>query len=114
MLSNACVVEDLGMDPNWLSPIFFNIGGRTFSSTTNSSAIWDKTGVNNIGHRSLLAIFAGLCFGIGTISAVLQDGGRRPSLKEQVKIYLTGPPEDRHSLSLAMLGCHQGKRLSWS
>ena len=70
MLSNACVVGDFGMDPYWLSPIFFNVAGCTFSSTINSSAILDKTGVNDVGRRSLVTSFNSFCFGIGTISAV--------------------------------------------
>ena len=80
----------LGMDPNWLSPIFFNIAGGTCSSTTNSSAILDKSGVNDIGRRSLSTSFTGFCFGIGTSSIVFQDGNRRSSLKEQFRMSLTG------------------------
>ena len=33
MLRNACVLEVLGKDSNWLSPIFLNIAGRTCFKT---------------------------------------------------------------------------------
>ena len=80
------MVEDLGMDPNWLSPIFFNIAGRTCWSTTNSLAVLDETGVNDIGRRSLLTSFTGFCSG----QALYQNEGRPPLLKEQFRMSLTG------------------------
>ena len=38
MLISACVVDEFGMAPYWLSPIFLSIAGFKCSSTTNSSA----------------------------------------------------------------------------
>ena len=82
MLSNACVVEDLGIHPNWFSLIIFITAGRTCSSTTNSSATLDSTGVNDTGRKSLLISWTNLCFGIGVMSAVFHDGGEA-SLSER-------------------------------
>ena len=45
MLITACVVDEFGMAPYWLSPIFLSIAGFKCSSTTNSSATFDRTGV---------------------------------------------------------------------
>ena len=46
MIISACVVDEFGMAPYWLSPIFLSIAGFKCSSTTNSSATFDRTGVN--------------------------------------------------------------------
>ena len=42
ILINACVVQDFGIPPNWLSPIFLRIDGRKYSATTNSSATLER------------------------------------------------------------------------
>ena len=53
ILISTCVVEDSGIAPNWLSPIFLRIDGRRCSATTNSSATLERTGVNEMGRRCL-------------------------------------------------------------
>ena len=62
VLVNACVVEDFGIAPNWLSPI----DGRKYSATTNSSATLERMDVNEMGSRCLFTSLIGFCFGIGT------------------------------------------------
>ena len=80
-LINACVVEDFGIAPNWLSPIFLRIDGRQYSATTNSSAT-----IERMGSRCLFTSLIGFCFGIGTVSADFQEGGKRLSSKELLMI----------------------------
>ena len=41
---NACVVEDFGIAPNWLSPIVLRIDGCKYSATKNSSATLESLG----------------------------------------------------------------------
>ena len=88
ILISACVVEDSGIAPNWLSPIFLRIDGRKCSASTNSSATLERTGVNEIGRRCLFTSLIGFSFGIGTVSADFQEGGKRLSEKEQLIIYV--------------------------
>ena len=59
MLISACVVDEFGMAPYWLSLIFLSI---KCSSTTNSSATFDRTGVNEMGRRCLLTSLIGFCW----------------------------------------------------
>ena len=82
MLISACVVDEFGMAPYWLSPIFSSIASFKCSSTTNPSATFDKTGVNEMGRRCLFTSLIGFCLGIGAMSADFQDGGRRHSAKD--------------------------------
>ena len=89
ILISAYVVEDAGMAPNWLSPIFLRIDGRKCSATTNSSATLERRGVSEMGRRCLFTSLIGFCFGIGTISADFQEGGRRFSPKEQLIMSVT-------------------------
>ena len=89
ILISACVVEDFGIAPNWLSPIFLRIDGRRCSVTTNSSVTLERTGVNEMGPRCLFRSLIGFCFGIGTASADFQEGGKRLSAKEQLIISVT-------------------------
>ena len=64
MLITAFVVDEFGMAPYWLSPIFLSIAGFKCSSTTNSSATFDLTDVNEMGCRSVLVyIFNRFLFG---------------------------------------------------
>ena len=86
ILINACVVEDFGIAPNWLSPIFLRIDGRKYSATTNSSATLERMDVNEMGRRCLFTSLIGFCFGIGTVSADFQEGGKRLSAKELLMI----------------------------
>ena len=86
MLITACVVDEFGMAPYCLSPIFLSIAGFKCSSTTNSSATFDLTDVNEMGCRCLFTSLIGFCLGIGTMSADFQDGGRRHSAKEEFRI----------------------------
>lgn len=90
ILISACVVYDLGIVPYWFSAIFSTTAGLTCSFTMNSSAIFDRTGVKEIGRRCLLTSFTGFSLGTGTTSADFQDGGRQDSLKEQPRLSLTG------------------------
>ena len=83
---NACVVEDFGIAPNWLSPIFLRIDGRKYSATKNSSATLERIDVNEMGRRCLFTSLIGFCFGIGTVSADFQEGGKRLSAKELLMI----------------------------
>ena len=85
-LINACVVEDFGLSPNWLSPIFLRIDGRKYSATTNSSATLERMDVNEMGRRCLFTSLIGFCFGIGKVSADFQEGGKRLSAKELLMI----------------------------
>ena len=86
MLISACVVDEFGMAPYWLSPIFLSIAGFKCSSMTNSSATFDRTGVNDMGCRCLLTSLIGFCLGIGTMSADFQDGSSRHSAKDEFRI----------------------------
>ena len=56
-----------------------------------SSASLDRIGVREIGRRCLLMSLIGLCFGTGTTSASFQEGGRRDSWNEELRIAETGP-----------------------
>ena len=89
ILISACVVEDSGIAPNCLSPIFLRIDGRRCSATTNSSATLERTGVNEMGRRCLFMSLIGFCFGIGTVSADFQEGGKQLLAKEQLIISVT-------------------------
>ena len=89
ILISACVVEDSGIAPNWLSPIFLRIDGRRCSVTTNYSATYERTGVNEMGPGCLFRSLIGFCFGIGTVSADFQEVGKRLSAKEQLIISVT-------------------------
>ena len=91
MLTKACVVDYLGKVPNCRGSIFCNTVGLTFSSTMWSSASLDKIGVREMGRRCLLISLMGLCFGTGTTSAPFQDGGRRVSWNEELRMSETGP-----------------------
>ena len=86
MLISACVVDEFGMAPYWLSPIFFSITGFKCSSTTNSSATFDRTDVNEMGRRWLLTSLIDFCLGIGTMSADFKDGDSRHSAKDEFRI----------------------------
>ena len=89
ILISACVVEDSGIAPKWLSPISLRIDGRKCSATTNSSATLERTGGNEMGRRCLFTSLIGFCFGIGTVSADIQEGGKRLSAKQQLIISVT-------------------------
>ena len=91
MLTKACVVDDLGIVPNCRGSILCNTAGLTYFSTMRSSASLDKTGVREMGRRCLLISLMGLCFGTGTTSASFQEGGRRDSWNEELRITETGP-----------------------
>jgi hypothetical protein len=72
------------------------------SSTTKSSPIFDKIGVNEISQRCLLTSHVVFFFGTGIISASFHCFGkhvtvRRNSLKYPLRDHLTG----RHSLLIA-------------
>ena len=62
-----------------------------FFSTMWSSASLDKIGVREMGRRCLLISLIGLCFTTGTTSAPFQDGGRRVSWNEEMRMSETGP-----------------------
>ena len=47
----ACIVDDIGTGPNCLVSIPFRTTGLIKSSTTKSSAIFDKTEVNESNLR---------------------------------------------------------------
>ena len=66
---------EFGMVPNCLSSILANIAGFKCCSTTNSSATFDNTRVNEIG-RKWSFIFV-ICFflGMDIMSAFFQGGG---------------------------------------
>ena len=83
---NACVVEDFGIAPNWLSPIFLRIDGHKYSATKNPSATLERMDVNEMERRCLFTSLIGFCFGIGTVSAYFQEGGKRLSAKELLMI----------------------------
>ena len=83
---NACVVEDFGIAPNWLSPIVLRIDGCKYSATKNSSATLERMDVNKMGRRCLFTSLIGFCFGIGTVSADFQEGGKRLSAKDLLMI----------------------------
>ena len=53
---------------------------------TDSSATFDKTGVNEMGRRCLFTSLIGFCLEIGTMSTDFQDGGRRRSAKDEFRI----------------------------
>ena len=84
ILISAYVVEDAGM-----APIFLRIDGRKCSANTNSSATLERRGVSEMRRRCLFTSLIGFCFGIGTISADFQEGGRRFSPKEQLIMSVT-------------------------
>ena len=90
ILINACVVEDFGTVPNWVSSISFNTAGLTNFSKTKSSATFHGIGVREIGQRSLLTSLPGFSFGKGIISGFFHVGGNLPSWKEQLKISVIG------------------------
>ena len=108
MLTSACVVDELGMAPYWLSPIFLSIAGFICSSTTNSSATFDRTRVNEMGRRCLLTSLIGLCLGIGTMCADFQDDGSRLSAKDEFRIsVIVGASRSAFSFS-SQLGTPSG------
>ena len=109
MLITACVVDEFGMAPYWLSPIFLSIAGFKCSSTTNSSATFDRTGVNEMGRRCLLtSLLIGFYLGIGTMSADFQDGGSRHSAKDEFRIsVIVGASRSAFSFS-SQLGTPSG------
>ena len=72
-----------------MSPIFLRIDGRRYSATTNSSDTLKRTGVNEMGRRCLFSSLIGFCFGIGTVSADFQEGGKLLLAKEQLIIAVT-------------------------
>jgi hypothetical protein len=49
MLVNAWVVDDFGIEPNWLLLIFIKTAGLTYSCMMNSTAILESIGVREIG-----------------------------------------------------------------
>ena len=69
-----------------MSPILLRIDGRKYSATANSSATLERMDVNEMGSRWLFASIIGFCFGIGTVSADFQEGGKRPSANELLMI----------------------------
>ena len=46
----------------------------TYSSTTNSSATFDKIGVREMGRKGLLTPYSFFCFETGIVSSPIQDG----------------------------------------
>ena len=108
MLISACVVDEFGMAPYWLSPIFLSIADFKFSLTTNSSATFDRTGVNEMGRRCLLTSLIGFCFGINTMSADFRGGGSRHSAKDEFRIsVIVGASRSAFSFS-SQLGTPSG------
>ena len=91
MLTEACVVDDLGIVPNCLGSIFCNTAGLTYFSTIWSSASLDKIGVREMGRRCFLISLMNIYFGTGTTSASFQGGGKRDSWNEELRISETGP-----------------------
>jgi hypothetical protein len=57
---------------------------------TNSSATFERIGVNDIGRRCLLTDYIGVALGIGTTLDICHDEGRRCSSYELFKILQTG------------------------
>jgi hypothetical protein len=82
MLIKAWVVDDFGIEPNWLLLIFIKTAGLTYSCMMNTSATLESIGVREIGLKCSLTSFTILCFGTGTISASFHDGGNLLSRKE--------------------------------
>lgn len=82
LLSNANVIEDLGITPYWLESITF-----TYNKVLSNLEIH---GVIDIGLSSMFRFCMGFVFGRGTMFATFQDLGNRCSLYEAFKIVLTG------------------------
>ena len=51
MLIKASVVLEFGIVPNWFPSMLASIAGFKCCSATNSSANFDKAGVNDMGRR---------------------------------------------------------------
>ena len=89
ILIRACVVLLPGTVPNCRVSIFASTAGLTYCSTTNSSATFDRMGVNEIGRRCLLTSVTGFCLGMGAMFASFHDCGSRASLNEPLRMFVT-------------------------
>ena len=65
ILMSAIVDDDRGIPPNWLGSMCFSIAGPTNFSITNSSAIFARQQVSEIGLRCLLISSTTFSFGTG-------------------------------------------------
>ena len=81
---SAIVDDDRGIPPNWLGSMYFSIAGPTNFSITNSSAIFARQQVSEIGLRCVLISSTTFSFGTGITFANFHKLGKDWCLKEQL------------------------------